>query len=83
MLYLAFAQIVKLRRPLAVLHQVVSDSSRKKNMAGIPAIHYPLRHVDSNACDIRSSADISDFTDRPAMNAHPDKNTRTLLQRSR
>jgi hypothetical protein len=82
-LYLAFAQIVQLRRPLPVLHQVISYSSRKKDVTGVAAIHYPLGHVDSSTCDVRATADVDDFANRPAMNAHPDKNTRTLLQRLR
>jgi hypothetical protein len=65
------------------MSEIISQMFGEKDVTGITAIHYSLGHVDSSTRDVRASADVDDFADRPAVNAHPDQNTRTLLQRSR
>ena len=45
-------QVMQPRLPLTVLLQVFPDPPRKKDMPGIAAIHYPLRHLDARPGDI-------------------------------
>jgi len=45
-------------------------------MSRIAAIHDPLRDIDSCSRDVHSLVHISDLIYRPAVNAHPELNSR-------
>src|SRR6266478_7622880 len=49
---------------------------REKNMSRITAIHHPLGDVDASTGDVGLFVQISDFTDRPAVNTHSDSKFR-------
>ena len=42
-LYFAFAQVVQMGAPLAILFEVVSYVLGQKDVSGVPAIHHALR----------------------------------------
>ena len=42
----------------------------QQNVTGIAAIHYALRDVDARTGDVRLFVQVSDFIDRPAVDAH-------------
>ena len=67
----AFAKILQVRSPLAVLLEVLSHTLGKKDVPGIATIHHALRDVDSAARQVRSVVYIDDFVHRAAVNAHP------------
>ena len=69
-LYLAFAQIMQLTRPLPVLRQVPSDPLREKNVIDVAAIHHPLRYINAGAGKVSVAVNINDFADGPAVNPH-------------
>jgi hypothetical protein len=47
--HFAFAQIVQMGTPLAILFQIVRHMLGEQNVPGIPAIHHSLRQVDSRS----------------------------------
>ena len=49
-------------------------------MAGIPAAHHTLSDVDARAGQIPLTVYVSDFVDRPAVNAHSHRKLRVLFQ---
>ena len=79
MLYGALAQIMKICAPLARVRQIFGDPLGKKDVPCIAAIHHPLCNVNSSACNVRSTIDIPNFIDRPAVNSHPKLQLRILL----
>ena len=82
-LHFAFAQVVELRLPLAVLLQIFRHAFGEQNVPGIAAIHDPLRHVNAGPGDVGAAADIRHFAHRTAMNPHPDRDLGVLLERLR
>src|ERR1700758_828394 len=69
-LHFKFAKMMQQRAPSAVLFKIFSNSPGKKNMAGVAAIHHPLRDIDSRSSNIGSIVDVRDFVDRAAVDAH-------------
>ena len=67
--------------PTRIVFQIFRNMSGEENVAGIAAIHHPLRDVDPRACDVRLFVQISDFIDRTAVNAHPDAKLGIALER--
>src|SRR5215472_15136310 len=67
----AFPQLMQVRLPLPILAQIFCCTLRQKNVAGVTAVHDPLRYVDSSSCDVRALIYIRNFADRSAMKAHP------------
>src|SRR2546428_6149114 len=49
----AFAEIMQVRPPMAVLLQIFRDAFGEKNVSRTPAIHHQLRNVHAGACDVR------------------------------
>src|SRR6266403_2893814 len=78
-LHFIFAEVVEMRSPMAQLLQIFRDALGQENVAGIAAIHYSLRHVDPLAGYVHVPTHVNDPADRPAMNAHPQLQTRVLL----
>jgi len=71
MFYFAFAQIVQVALPMAVLFQVLGHVFGHQNVTGIAAIHHPLRNVNSGSGYVGATTHVHHATDRPAMNSHP------------
>ena len=70
-LYLAFAEIVQMLLPVAVLLQVFGHVFRHQDVTGITTIHYPLRDVDAGTGNIGATTYVNHAANRPAMNPHP------------
>src|SRR5215472_7675621 len=70
MFYFARTKVVEERSPLLVFFEIFSDMLREQNMAGIAAIHHPLRHVDPGAGKISSFIYIDHATNWPAVDPH-------------
>ena len=81
MLHFEFAQVMQIRSPARVFRQIFRHMSGEKNVAGITAIHHPMRDVDARAGKIGLFVQVADFIDRAAVNAHPDVKFRMTLQR--
>ena len=79
-LHFAVAQVVQVFAPLAILLQIVGDTFREQNVAGVATVHDSLRHVDAGAGDIRPLADIDDTTHRSAVDSHPHLQIRMILE---
>ena len=67
--------------PARILFQIFRHMSGEKNVAGITAIHHPMRDVDARAGKIGLFVQVADFIDRAAVNAHPDVKFGMTLQR--
>ena len=78
---LAFAEVAQTRRPLPVLHQIIRHVLGEKNVPGVAAIHHPLRHVDAGPGDVGAPAHVGHLAHRSAVNAHPHRKFRMLLER--
>ena len=68
------------RPPTVVLFQVFGHMFGDEDVAGIAAIHYPLRHVNPGARDIFSLVRIDHFVNRAAVNAHSQSDPRMFFQ---
>src|SRR6266480_3059550 len=53
----------------------------EQNVAGIAAIHHPLRHVDPGTGEIGPFVYINKTADWPAVNSHPKLQARMFLER--
>ena len=71
------------RPPTIVLFEIFGHVPGKQDVSGIPAIHYPLRHVNSGAGDVGSLIDIDDLINRAAVNSHAKLDRGMTFQRSR
>ena len=80
-LHLTFAEIMQISLPLAILSKIVGNAFREQNMARIPTVHHPLRHVNSSASDVWSVVYVSDAADRSAVNTHSNAEIGTTFQR--
>ena len=69
----AFAEIVQARLPLPVLLQIFREPPGDKDVSRIPAIHHPLRHVDSRTRYVRAIVNIG----KPAYWAAVDTHSHT------
>src|SRR5205823_10515658 len=49
MLYFKFPQVMKTGLPMRIVFQIISHMSGEENVAGVTAIHHPLRDVDPRA----------------------------------
>jgi len=65
-----FAQIVQLRLPMSVLLEIFGHTLRQQDVSGIPAIHYSLGDIDSDAGGVRAVVQIRHRADWPAMHTH-------------
>ena len=70
------------RAPLFVVFEVFSDVLGKENVAGVAAIHYPLRDVEASARKIGPFVYIRNGADWPAVDSHPKLQARMLLERA-
>ena len=68
---LALAKVMKERSPARILCQIIGNALGKQDVTFIAAVHYPLCHVYSGACDIGLLVQISDLVYGTAVNAHP------------
>ena len=68
--YFAFAKMIEMRPPMFELLEVFRDPLGEQNVAGIAAIHHPLRHVDTGAGDIGAPVYIDYPADRAAVHTH-------------
>ena len=80
MFHFAFAQVVQVLAPLAILLQIVSNTFREQNVPGIAAVHHPLRNVDSRACDVRSLAYVHKAAYGSAVDSHAHLQIRMTLE---
>src|SRR5207248_11785997 len=70
MLHLHFAQAVQGWSPLVILGEGIGNSPREKHVAGVAAIHHPLRHVNAYASNVTLIIYIADWIHRAAVNPH-------------
>ena len=68
-LYFAFAQVVQERPPMFVFSQIVSHALGEKNVSGVAAVHYPLRHVETGAGKVGLTVHIDHAADRAGAGA--------------
>ena len=68
--HLAFAKLMEMWPPVFELLEVFRDPLGEQNVAGVAAIHHPLRHVDAGAGDIGAAIYIHYPADRAAVHAH-------------
>src|SRR5262249_4259234 len=66
-----FTEFAKIRTPARVFLEIVRHTFGEKDVPGIAAIHYALRHIDPGTGNIRPIINIPDSVDRAAVNAHP------------
>jgi hypothetical protein len=77
--YTALAQIMQVRLPLTVMPEIFGDMTGEKNVAGVSAIHHPLRSINPRASNIGLIVDISNPVDGPTVNAHSQLQLRMFL----
>ena len=63
------------------MDQIIGHMLGEKNVAGVAAIHDPLRHVDPGPGDVRAPAHVGHLAHRSAVNAHAHRKFRVLLKR--
>src|SRR4029453_12111252 len=80
-LHLAFAQIVKVRLPVAILRQIFRHMRRQKNVSAATPVQHSLRNIDSRTRYIRFLVNIDDSVDRTTVNSHSQPDARMILQR--
>ena len=78
---LALTEVAQPRRPLPGMDQVIRHVLGEKNVAGVAAIHHPLRHVDAGPGDVGAPAHVGHLAHRSAVNAHPHRKFGVLLER--
>ncbi len=81
MLDLALTQVAQPRGPLPGMDQVIGHVLGEENVSGIAAIHHPLRHVDAGPGDVGAPAHVGHLAHRSAVDAHPHRKFRVLLER--
>ena len=67
----AFAEVMQIRLPLSVLLQIFRGPPGDKDVACIPAIHHPLRHVDSRTRYVGTIVNIGKPAYWAAVDTHP------------
>jgi hypothetical protein len=77
-LHLAFAQIVKVRLPVAILRQIFRHVRRQKNVSGVTAVQHSLRNIDSRTRYIRFLVNIDDSVDRTTVDSHSQPDARMM-----
>jgi hypothetical protein len=75
----AFAEIVQAWLPLAVLLQIFRGSPGDKDVARIPTIHHPLRHVDSRTRYVGTIVNVGKPAYWAAVDTHPHTEFRMTL----
>ncbi len=70
MLHFAFAQLVQMGAPLAILFKVVSHMLGQKNVSRVPAIHDPLRQVDTGPRNVRPIVHVGNAAYWTAVDSH-------------
>ena len=80
MLNFAFAEIVQVRLPVAILCQIVRHMFGKQNVTRAAAVHYPLGNVDSSTGHVDLIVHVAHLINRPTVNSHPDLNLRAFFQ---
>ena len=81
MLHFAFAQVVQMGTPLAILFKIVGHMLGEKNVSGVSAIHHSLRQVDSSARYIRTVVHVGNTAHRSAVDSHAHPQLRVASQR--
>ena len=79
MLDFEFSEIAQVVAPMTVLREILRDSLRKQDVAGIAAIHDALRDINSGTRHICSIVHIRDAIDRSAVNPHAQMNSRMIF----
>src|SRR5215467_3326359 len=68
--------------PLAILFEIVSHMLGEQNVPGVPAIHHPLRHVDTGTSHVGAFVYVHHATGGPIVDAHPNLQARIVLERA-
>jgi len=63
------------------MDQIIRHVLGEENVPGVTAIHHPLRHVDARPGDVGAPAHVGHFAHWSAVNAHPHRKFRVLLER--
>src|SRR5947207_14733831 len=62
---------VQARPPLFIFFEILGDMLGKQNVPGIPAIHHPLRYVETGTGEIGVTVYIYHAADRTDVHPHP------------
>src|SRR5437879_13655966 len=68
--------------PLLVFFKIFSDMFRQKNVAGVATIHHSSGRVDAGPSHVGAFVHVHYTTDRSTVNAHPNVQTRIVLERA-
>ena len=79
--HFANTEVVQERSPLLVFFKVFSHMLGKQNVAGVTAIHHPLRQVDSSARKVGAFVYIDNPANWAAVDSHPKLQTGMFLKR--
>src|SRR5206468_5731749 len=69
--YVECTDIVQKRSPALVFCQVLGHVMGEKDVPGVSAIHYRLRHVDASTTHVGASVHVAPATVGATLNAHP------------
>src|SRR5207302_7357473 len=70
MFHLAFAKIVQMSFPMAILLEIFSHMLGDENVTRVTAIHHSLRDIDSSSGNVRATTYVHYAADRSAVNPH-------------
>jgi len=82
MLHFAGAKIVQERSPLFVLFKILGDMLGQQNVPGVPAVHHPLRHVQTGAREIGAIIHLNHAAHWPTVDSHPKLQAGMFLERA-
>jgi hypothetical protein len=78
--HLSFAQVVQIRPQFLGFAQQAGVRLRHEDVAGISAIHHPLREVDAGAGDVVAAIDIPHTENGAAVQADAEAKARALAK---
>ena len=70
MFHFARTKVMQEWSPLFIFFEIISDTLRKQNVPGVPAIHHPLRHVDPGTSYVCLSGNVDHTAHWTAMYSH-------------
>ena len=80
MFHFYVAELVKVGLPATPLSKIVRNAFTHEDVTGIPAIHHPLRDVDTDSGNVVALVRVLHLMDGAAMDSHPYRQTRLRAQ---
>src|SRR5436190_2108063 len=80
MLHFAFAEIMQERPPMFVSFEIFGDVSGEEDVAGVAAVHHPLRHIQTGTGQVRLAVYIDHAADWAAVHSHPKSYSRVFFE---